>query len=208
MHQTACLPPSFWQDAVEIALHVYNCQPMHHLDWLPPISKWNGKTPDVSYCYGPTHWDYISMDLVNFSLFFILSDNFRLQTVRRLPTGTHLSHTLHHSTNMCLHHGEPCFIKSNFILDSSFLCCAWLCCHTHAYFSCSCFPSILPSPCGCIMLLISIMLALDSISRSDTNMYCTYSMPVYKGQGIDWQLQSDSLGVSSSKVNLFNSHTC
>ena len=99
MCQTACLPPSFWQDAVEIALHIYNHQPMHHLDWSPPISKWNGETPDVSYCYGPTHWDYISMDLVNFSLFFILSDNFRLQTVRRLPTGTHLSHTLHHSTN-------------------------------------------------------------------------------------------------------------
>ena len=49
MCQTACLSPSFWQDAVEIALHIYNCQPMHHLDWLPPISKWNGETPDVLY---------------------------------------------------------------------------------------------------------------------------------------------------------------
>ena len=49
MHQTACLPPSFWQDVVEIALHIYNCQPMRHLDWSPPISKWNGETPDVSY---------------------------------------------------------------------------------------------------------------------------------------------------------------
>ena len=49
MHQTACLPSSFWQDAVETALHIYNRQPMHHLDWLPPISKWNGKTSDVSY---------------------------------------------------------------------------------------------------------------------------------------------------------------
>ena len=49
MHQTACLPPSFWQDVVETALHIYNHQPMHHLDWLPPISKWNGETPDVSY---------------------------------------------------------------------------------------------------------------------------------------------------------------
>ena len=38
-----------------IALHIYNRQPMHHLDWSPPISKWNGKTPDVSYCYSPTH---------------------------------------------------------------------------------------------------------------------------------------------------------
>ena len=57
-------------------------------------------------CYSPTHWDYISMDLVNFSLFFILSDHFRLRTVRRFPMGTHLSHALHHSTNTCLPHGD------------------------------------------------------------------------------------------------------
>ena len=49
MRQTACLPPSFWQDAVETALHIYNRRPMRHLDWSPPISKWNGETPDVSY---------------------------------------------------------------------------------------------------------------------------------------------------------------
>ena len=49
MHQTACLPSSFWQDVVETALHIYNRLPMHHLDWLPPISKWNGETPDVLY---------------------------------------------------------------------------------------------------------------------------------------------------------------
>ena len=49
MCQTTCLPPSFWQDAVGTALHIYNRQPMHRLDWLPPISKWNGKIPDVSY---------------------------------------------------------------------------------------------------------------------------------------------------------------
>ena len=37
------------------------------------------------HCYSPTHWDYISMDLPNFSLFFILSDHFRLQIVRKFP---------------------------------------------------------------------------------------------------------------------------
>ena len=37
-----------------------------------------------------------------------------------------------------------------------------------------CFASILPPPYGRIMLLISIMPALDSISRSDTNMYIQY----------------------------------
>ena len=45
---------------------------------------------------------------------------------------THLSHALH---NTCLPHGKPYAIKPNFILDSSFLCCAWLCCHTHVYAS-------------------------------------------------------------------------
>ena len=49
MCQTACLPPSFWQDVVETALHIYNHQPMCRLDWSSPISKWNGETPDVSY---------------------------------------------------------------------------------------------------------------------------------------------------------------
>ena len=37
-----------------------------------------------------------------------------------------------------------------------------------------CFSSILPLPCGCIMLLISTMPALSSISRFNTNMYIQY----------------------------------
>ena len=89
--------------------------------------------------------------------------------------GTHLSHALHHTTDTCLPHGKPCFIEPNFILDSLFPCCVWLCCHTHAFTSCPCFFSILPLPCGCIMLFISAMPALDSISRSDTNMYIHYA---------------------------------
>ena len=89
--------------------------------------------------------------------------------------GTHLSHTFHHFTNMCLPHGEPYFIKPNFILDSSFLCCAWLYCHTHVLTSCLCFSSILPLPCDYIMLLISTLPTLDSISRSDTNMCIHYA---------------------------------
>ena len=104
---------------------------------------------------------------------------------------THLSHTLHIFTNMCSPHGKPCSIKLNLILDSSFLCCAWLCCHTHAHHTCLCFSSILPPPCSCIMPLISVMPALDSIGRFGTNMYTL--------QGIDWHPQSDSLGVSPLK---------
>ena len=49
MCQHACLPPSFWQDAVEAALHIYNRQPMCCLNWFTPISKWNGDIPNVLY---------------------------------------------------------------------------------------------------------------------------------------------------------------
>ena len=47
-----------------------------------------------------------------FSFYLILSNCFRLQTVRRFSTRTHLSHNLSHFTNMCLPHGEPCSIKT------------------------------------------------------------------------------------------------
>ena len=99
---------------------------------------------------------------------------------------THLPHALHIFMNMCSPHGKPCSIKLNLILDSSFPCCAWLCYHTHAHHTCLCFPSILPlpcscimllisaMPCGCIMLLISAMPALDSIGRFGTNIYIPY----------------------------------
>ena len=63
-----------------------------------------------------------------FTFHLILSNCFRLQTVRRFSTRTHLSHIFYHFTNTCLPHGKPCSIKSNFISDSSFPCCAWLCC--------------------------------------------------------------------------------
>ena len=81
--------------------------------------------------------DYSFNRLSQFSLFhLILSDQFKLRTMRRFSMKTHLSHTLLLFTNTCLPHGKPCFIKPNFILDSSFPCCAWLCCHTHAPSSC------------------------------------------------------------------------
>ena len=49
MCQHACLPSSFWQDAIETTLHIYNRQPMHCLNWSTLISKWNSDIPDVSY---------------------------------------------------------------------------------------------------------------------------------------------------------------
>ena len=77
-----------------------------------------------------------------FLSFFILSNHFRLQTMRRLLYKNSLISHLLHFINTCLSHGKPCFIKPNFILDSSSPCCAWLCCHTHAHHTCLCFSSI------------------------------------------------------------------
>ena len=80
---------------------------------------------------------------------------------------THLSHALHIFTNL---------MPLNLTL--------FLTVHFHAVHGDAathmrtthvlCFSSILPPPCGCIMLLISAMPALDSISRSNTNMYIPY----------------------------------
>ena len=90
------------------------------------------------YCYDPTSGTTHLTDLVNFlSFHLILSNCFRLQTMRKFSMRTHLSHILHHFTNMCLPHGKPYSIKPNLILDSSFPCCAWLCCHIHAHHTCS-----------------------------------------------------------------------
>ena len=47
-----------------------------------------------------------------FSFLLILSDHFRLQTVRRFSTRTHLSHVLHTFTNTYLPHGKPYSIKT------------------------------------------------------------------------------------------------
>ena len=45
----ACLQQSFWQDACETALNIYNRQPMYHHDWKTPIEAFNRDKPDVSY---------------------------------------------------------------------------------------------------------------------------------------------------------------
>ena len=114
------------------------------------------------------------IDLVNFSL-FILSNHFRLQTVRRFSMRTHLSHDLHCFTNTQLSYGNPCSIKLNFILDSSFLCSAWLCCHTHVHHTCS----MLLFHSATTMWLHHVIHfrtpALDSIGRFNTNMYILYA---------------------------------
>ena len=71
-----------------------------------------------------------------FTFHLILPKPFRLRTVRRFSMRTHLSHAFHISTNTCLPHGKSYAIKPNLILDSSFPCCIWLCCHTHVHHTC------------------------------------------------------------------------
>ena len=114
-----------------------------------------------------------STDLL-FFFSLILSNVFRLQTMRRFSTRSHLPHALHIFTNICLPHSKPYTIKPNFILNSSFPCCAWLCCHTHVHHTCSCFSPILPPPCSCLMFPYLDMPFIDRIGRSDTNMYTQY----------------------------------
>ena len=93
---------------------------------------------DLRCCYGSTHRGLHLNGLSQFFSFpLILSDHFRLRTVRRFSMRTHLSHDLHHFTNTCLSRGKPCSIKPNLILGSLFPCSAWLCCHTHAHHICS-----------------------------------------------------------------------
>ena len=108
-----------------------------------------------------------------FSFHLILSDHVRLQTVRRFPMGTHLSHTLHF-TNTCLPMVNLVLLNLTLFLIVHFHAVhGYAATHTH-------FPhvhassSILPLPCGCIMPLISTRLALDYISRFSTNMYIPY----------------------------------
>ena len=88
---------------------------------------------------------------------------------------THLSHDFHHftKTRVCL--------MANLVLLNLTL---FLTVHFHAVHGYTtthmpithvlCFSSILPPPHGCIMSLISIMPALDSIGRFNTNMYILY----------------------------------
>ena len=115
---------------------------------------------------------YFSMDL-SFFPSLTLSYHFRLQTMRRFSTRTHLSHALHILTNMCLLHGKPYAFKLKLILDSSFLCCAWLCCHTHVHHT---FHASLPF---CHHHMVASCSHLDmpflnSINKFTTNMYIIY----------------------------------
>ena len=90
-----------------------------------------------SVCYSPTSGTTHLMNLVNFSLlilsYLIISD-FELWG-DSLWELTYLMPFTTSQTRVCLM-VNLVLLKLNFILDSSFLCCALLCCHTHAHHTC------------------------------------------------------------------------
>ena len=45
----ACLPPSWWEFAVNTATHLYNCTPVHRLTWRTPYELLYGKVPDIGH---------------------------------------------------------------------------------------------------------------------------------------------------------------
>ena len=45
----AGLSHGFWKLAVDVAVHIYNRQPMRRLKWQCPQTLWNGTIPDISY---------------------------------------------------------------------------------------------------------------------------------------------------------------
>ena len=121
------------------------------------------------------------MDLVNFSLFilsYLIISDFK-------PWGDSLWE-LTYLMPFTISQTHVCLITNLVLLNLTLSLTVHFCavhgyaathmCITHVL----CFSSILPPPHGCIMLLISVMPALDSI-------------------GIDWHPQSDSLGVSPLK---------
>ena len=117
--------------------------------------------------------NYIVNGLVTF-LFFDLILSFQTSNCEEILYENSLTSCPSHFHNICLPHGKPYAIKPNFILDSSFPCYAWLCCHIHAHSSCLCFSSILPPLCSCSMFLYFDMPFSDSINRFGTNMYIPY----------------------------------
>ena len=81
------------------------------------------------------HRNIIFHGLVIFLLFDLLLS---FQTLNCEENLYEISLILHpsHFYHICLPHGKPYINKLNFILDSSFLCCAWLCCHIHVHHIC------------------------------------------------------------------------
>jgi len=40
---------AFWEEALAVLVHVWNCCPTAALDSAPPYELWNGRKPNVSH---------------------------------------------------------------------------------------------------------------------------------------------------------------
>jgi transposase InsO family protein len=49
MRLKACLPDSWWEFAVEHAVHCYNRTLVQHLNWCTPFEALNRTAPNISY---------------------------------------------------------------------------------------------------------------------------------------------------------------
>ena len=163
--------PSFWTHWMPQWVPLNTCLCMSHtfIWFLEDLCRL------VGTCYSPTSGTTHLTDLVNFSLlilsYLIISDFepwgdslweltylmpfiISQTRVRLMANLVSLNLTLFLTVHFCAVHGYA----------------ATHMCITHVL----CFLSILPLPCGCIISLISVMPTLNSISRSDTNMYIQY----------------------------------
>jgi transposase InsO family protein len=49
MRHQACLPPSWWEFALDHATHVYNRTPSRQLSWQTPYEKLYGERPNIDH---------------------------------------------------------------------------------------------------------------------------------------------------------------
>jgi transposase InsO family protein len=49
IRQQACIPPSWWEFAVDHATHIYNRTPLRHHNWQTPYQLLYGEIPSIDH---------------------------------------------------------------------------------------------------------------------------------------------------------------
>ena len=49
IHLESCLPQSWWEISVDCAIHIYNCTPIKHQNWITPFDKLEHTKPDMTH---------------------------------------------------------------------------------------------------------------------------------------------------------------
>jgi len=65
MHLEACLPDSWWEFAIEHAVHCYNRTPVRCLNWRTPFELLNRSAPSISHLrvFGCGAYVYLLQDM-------------------------------------------------------------------------------------------------------------------------------------------------